>query len=276
MSIQLVVAGEGGGPLLVDFTGAFTPRALTPGRVARLVRHALRQGWRPELPGPPIRLERQAAQLPARPFPVKEHPDTPGRDLAWAVDLDPLHRAFPWPHRREVFSAFRLDGACTPADLGTLLGSLIAYRSGEDPPLDLQRLDWDRLAARNLSVSAGVCLYVGGERRMAVGCCASLNAGREWRDLPETGQAPWNGHDPFSTATLDREAGLVHFHDPAHAGDARPAVDSVALPVYRALIRQLEADLHAFLEAWAAFLRPLARDRTELFLSRFTADNRLG
>ena len=72
----------------------------------------------------------------------------------------------------------------------------------------------------------------------------------EWETLLETGQGPWNGHDPMSSAVI--ENGTVRFY----LDDATPAADEprISVDAYRDMVKSLRGDMLGFLAAFETWL----------------------
>lgn len=265
VGFRLIVAAAQGPRLEVDFPGGCGPVSMTPGIVAHAVQQALSAGWNPHAPGPPTRLTHDARDLPARPFRHKDHPDTEGYDLGFTVDLWPIRCRVPWPHRRGLFSTFRLDGQVTTMDMGSLLASLVTPVL--DEPTGRFPGDWDKVVASPVLLPGGMKLTLHGELVIRPGCCCGLEEWPTWRDLARDGGSTWNGHEPFSTAIARLDEGVIEFRgaDARTQPSGRSAV--VSLDLYRRIVAHTEADLHGFFAVWETFLWEVLGDRAPTVLA---------
>lgn len=188
---------------------------ITPRRVRALIERALLRGWRPASEGPPFELapcpppDPARAVLPAAWFTEPEDPTAP-LSLESRASLDPIRRGFPWKHHSNTSGRFRIWGGCSDIQIGTLFADLAAAQearpgSSREEVLDrLSRIESvDAPEQPTFYIRAGRVLKRGDTVLLDHGCCTSLDEWVEWRDLLESGQSPWNGHDPESTAVLE-------------------------------------------------------------------------
>ncbi|MCB9760125.1 MAG: hypothetical protein H6739_09855 [Alphaproteobacteria bacterium] len=266
---RLTVAASEGRRLEVDFHYGDGLVSMTPGVVAHAIQKALSTGWRPAEPGPPLRLLHASPEPPQRSDVYTSHDDTEGYDLGFCVSAWPVRQPFPWPHRQGSFLSFRLDGACTGVDMGTLLAALITQTSND--PSKPWGGDWDAVLDSQVLLGGGMVLLHQGALRMAPGCCCGLEEWPAWRDLADLGGETWNGHDPYAKAVMERERGRVVFHafgvdaDPEATEDER--LTEVSVDLYRRLVAHTEADLCAFFALWARFLERVAGDKAPAVLT---------
>ena len=241
---------------------------IVPRYVAAAIRHARALGWRPEVPGRDLVIDAAKLGRPRR----LESTDlpAPGTTALWSrVDFDPLRVSYPWAHHDPgLFLDFRLTAE--PSD--KVLGSLFAHLArkyevphGSRPGLVLEALCHAKDSrwaddARSFYIAGGIEVIVEGQHVLWHGCCVTIDEWVQWRELLRTGKAPWNGHDPFSTAAL--EGDRVVFHDPPH--DPSPPA-SVSRERYEGMLDALEQDLRGFVraaEAWASARASAAVGRT--------------
>ena len=110
---------------------------------------------------------------------------------------------------------------------------------------------------RPFDLEGGIEVIVDGALILTAGCCATTDAWTEWKALLTTGQRPWNGHDPFTTAAL--ADGHVRFFDEY---DANAPSATVSTERYEAMVEQLERDLRGFLERAERWLAARASAQT--------------
>jgi len=228
---------------------------ITPARVRALIERALLRGWQPTIRGPLFELapcpppDPTRAVLPAAWFTEPEDLTAPLSLESW-TSLDPIRRGFPWVHYTNTFGRFRIWGGCSDIQIGTLFADLAAAQ--EAPPGSSRDEVLDRVSrVENVDapeepifyIRAGRVLRRGDTILLNHGCCTSLDEWVEWRDFLESGQSPWNGHDPGSTAVLENDR--VVFVDQRRV--------EVSLSEYTRLVGALEQDASDFamrVEQW--------------------------
>jgi hypothetical protein len=253
---------EGQGQLLVveqrEVHGTSRLPPITPRYVAAAIRHARLLGWQPESPGRELRIDSTQLGRPPRASTTDAPPA--GTTALWSrVDFDPLRLTFPWKHHDPgLFLEFRL--AADPSEKA--VGSFVAHLArrhglvgGGRPSLVLEALCRPNPearavvdAARPYYLPGGIEVIVEGRFVVAHGCCVTLDEWVQWRELLRSGKSPWNGHDPFTHASLDGDT-VTFFEE--HRVNGEPA--SVSRERYAELLAALEGDLRGFLrgvEAW--------------------------
>ncbi len=243
--------------------------SMTPRYIAALVRQALASGWRPSVPGHDFTLLPRYEDHRRR-----HHPTVDELAMCCVVDLDALRCNFPWRHHDPRLSAqFRLHAAISDKALGTLFGHLARYNrigARKRGHAILEELasethlvvdeDAPEVAPEEVElrfyIPGGIDIVAAGRWILGHGCCVSVDEWRQWPALLETGQQPWNGHDPFSTAIVEGEDG-VRLVDPGFSG-TQPG-ELLSRATYKNLLQRLELDLRGFLEhayGWVAERAP--------------------
>lgn len=274
-TLQLIVEHDRGqGQRLVltrgEVFGTSRVPPITPRYVAASIRHALRAGWTPELPGADLRVDSSLLGDTGRPArAVTWAPDT---TALWScLDFTPPRARFPWPHHDPgLFVEVRLHADASDKAVGSLFASLAHQReltpgasaarlldalASSEP--DEARDDPEERSERSFSLEGGIEVIVDGALILRAGCCATIDGWTEWKELLTTGQRPWNGHDPFTTAEL--EDGRVRFFDEY---DASAPSASVSSDRYERMVEQLEADLRGFLDRAELWLEARASAQT--------------
>lgn len=222
-----------------------------PGRVRRLIEQALARGWHPTQRGPEFVLDTCSARPARFQLDPRAAAETDLSLESW-TDLDPVRSGFPWNHYQHTFARFRVWGGASEIQIGTLVADVAGDRGatpGSDRATALRcLLPQGDESADDLTyyLPGGRILRRGDAVLMYHGCCTSLDEWVGWRELLSTGQGPWNGHDPMSTAI--REGDRVRLVE---------AEADVTLDVaeYRRLVDALEQDLRDFLDRVQAWVR---------------------
>lgn len=258
---------------------------ITPRYVAASVLHALRAGWRPQVPGADLRVDSSLLGDAGRPPRSVTWP--PGTTALWScLDFTPPRARFPWPHHDPgLFVEVRFNADASDKAVGSLFACLAHQREltpgasaarlldalASPEPTDAQE-DPEEDSQRSFSLEGGIEVIVDGALILRAGCCATTDEWTEWKDLLTTGQRPWNGHDPFTTAAL--EDGHVRFFDEY---DASAPSATVSTERYEHMLEQLERDLRGFLDRAAQWLAARASAQTtELLVEQLGAAMKLG
>ncbi len=242
----LIEQADGQGQRLVltrgDMFGTSRVPAIVPCYVAAVIRHALELGWQPTIAGRDFPLD--ATQL-GGPRTITRAVPPPGTTAMWSrVDFDPIHATYPWPqYSPNLFADFRLADDCSDKAVGTLLAHLA--RTHELPPSLGAATILDALATsedeHDWYLPGGVEIVLDAKLVLTHGCCVAIGEWVQWKELLRTGHQPWNGHDPFSTATLADGVVRLHDRDPMY-----PPSSSIAREDYERLLAGLEQDLRGF------------------------------
>jgi hypothetical protein len=243
---------------------------ITPRYVVVAIRHAQRAGWTPQVPGVDLCVDSSLLGATGRPpRSVTWPPNTTA--LQSCLDFTPPRARFPWPHHDPgLFVEVRLHADASDKAVGSLFACL-AHQRELTPGTSAARLldalassepdeaqdDPEEGSERSFFLEGGIEVIVDGALILRAGCCATIDGWLEWKDLLTTGQRPWNGHDPFTTAAL--EDGRVRFFDEY---DASAPSATVSTERYEHMVEQLERDLRGFLERAEQWLAARASTHT--------------
>lgn len=267
-SLQLIVEHDRGqGQRLVltrgEVFGTSRVPPIAPRYVAASIRHALRVGWTPRAPGADLRVDSSLLGDTGRPPRTVTPP--PGTTALWScLDFTPPRARFPWPHHDPgLFVEVRLHADASDKAVGSLFACLTHQReltpgasaarlldALASPEPDEAHDDLEEDSEQSFHLEGGIEVIVDGALILRAGCCTTIDEWTEWKELLTTGQRPWNGHDPFTTAAL--QDGHVRFFDEYDA--SAPSV-TVSIERYEHMVEQLERDLRGFLgraEQWLA------------------------
>jgi len=252
---------EGQGQALVvklrEVYGTNRVPPVTPRYVAAAIRHGRMLGWRPEEPGRELAID--ASQLGRLRSPLAEEPLASGTTALWSrVDFDPLRVGFPWAHHDPgLFVDFRISAEPSEKALGSFFAYLAHGRKispGSGPAAILAALcrpeadpELEAEGQHPFSISGGIEVIIDGRRVLRHGCCVTVDEWVQWRELLSSGQRPWNGHDPFSSAELEGDG--VRLID----AEVDPP-PSITRERYEEMVVGLDEDLRGFLRAAGAWV----------------------
>jgi hypothetical protein len=243
--LYVELASAPGARLVCCFEDRFHNDAspITPGRVRALVDRALHRGWTPAHAGPDFLLDPCAPRDRVFPAWATQAPSPEEEPLAlesW-TDFDAIDHGFPWEHYVHVFARFRVWEGMTDIQVGTLFAEA-ARRRKATPGGDREKVLRTLLPGED-DVDGPPTYYLRGGRvlrrgeviRMDHGCCTTLDEWEGWRAFRDGGHAPWNGHDPFSSA--ERVGDAIRFTS------GRGDHDDVDAGTYARLVAGLEDDM---------------------------------